>query len=32
MVIATFGPSTAWVGETITFENGRFVLEGEGPA
>jgi len=31
MVIATFGPSTAWVGKTITFENGRFILEGMGP-
>ncbi|MEI6450143.1 MAG: YCF48-related protein [Actinomycetes bacterium] len=31
MVIATFGPSTAWVGKAITFENGRFVLEGKGP-
>jgi hypothetical protein len=31
MVIATFGPSTAWVGKTITFENGQFILEGKGP-
>jgi len=31
MLVATFGPSTAWVGKTITFENGQFVLEGHGP-
>jgi len=31
MVIATFGPSTGWVGRTITYEDGRFTLEGQGP-
>jgi hypothetical protein len=31
MLVATFGPTTAWVGKTITFENGQFVLEGHGP-
>jgi hypothetical protein len=31
MVIATFGPSTAWHGKSITFEGGQFVLEGHGP-
>jgi hypothetical protein len=31
MVIATFGPSTGWVGKTITYEDGRFTLEGQGP-
>lgn len=30
-VLATFGPTTAWVGKTITYENGQFVLEGHGP-
>jgi hypothetical protein len=27
MIVATFGPSTAWVGKTITFDDGRFTLE-----
>ncbi len=31
MVIATFGPTTAWVGKTITYDAGLFVLEGHGP-
>ena len=31
MVIATFGPSTGWVGKKITFENDQFILEGHGP-
>jgi hypothetical protein len=31
MLIATFGPTTAWVGKTITFENEVFQLEGHGP-
>ena len=30
MLIATFGPTTAWVGKAITFEDGQFVLEGHG--
>lgn len=30
-VVATFGSGTSRVGKTITFENGRFVLEGDGP-
>ena len=28
MLIATFGPTTGWVGKAITFEDGQFVLEG----
>jgi len=31
MVIATFGPTTAWVGMQITREGDAFVLEGHGP-
>lgn len=31
MLIATFGPSTAWVGKTIDYDDGRFTLEGHGP-
>jgi hypothetical protein len=31
MLIATFGPSTAWVGKTIAFEDEQFILEGHGP-
>jgi len=31
LLIATFGPTTAWLGKTINFENGQFVLEGHGP-
>lgn len=30
MLIATFGPSTAWSGKTITREGDAFVLEGHG--
>jgi hypothetical protein len=30
MLIATFGPTTAWVGKQITHEGGTFVLEGHG--
>jgi len=30
MLIATFGPTTGWVGKTITFEGEHFVLEGYG--
>jgi hypothetical protein len=30
MNIATFGPTTAWVGKTITYDDGRFVLEDVG--
>jgi len=31
MLIATFGPTTAWVGTQITREGDAFVLEGHGP-
>jgi hypothetical protein len=31
MLIATFGPSTAWNGKTITFDGSSFVLESHGP-
>jgi hypothetical protein len=31
MLIATFGPTTAWVGKQITHEGDAFVLEGHGP-
>lgn len=31
MLIATFGPSTGWLGKTITFENNTFVLQDHGP-
>ena len=31
MVVATFGPTTAWLGRTITFENDAFVLQDHGP-
>lgn len=31
MLIATFGPTTAWVGTQITREGEDFVLEGHGP-
>jgi len=31
MIIATFRPTTAWVGRSITYEDGQFVLEGHGP-
>lgn len=30
MLIATFGPTTAWVGKTVIFEDGRFILEAQG--
>ena len=30
MLVATFGPSTAWVGKKITHDNGQFMLEGHG--
>ena len=31
MIIATFGPTTEWVGKTITREGDVFMLEGHGP-
>ena len=31
MLIARFGPTTAWQGNSITWDGGRFVLEGHGP-
>lgn len=31
MLIATFGPTAAWVGKRITREDDAFVLEGHGP-
>ena len=31
MLVATFGPTTAWVGKTITWDGNQFVLEGHGP-
>jgi hypothetical protein len=31
MVVATFGPTTAWAGRAITCENGRFMLQDHGP-
>jgi len=31
MLIATFGPSTAWQGKKIAWDEGRFLLEGHGP-
>jgi hypothetical protein len=31
MIIATFGPTTAWVGKSITRDGHVFVLEGHGP-
>ena len=31
MLIATFGSSTAWQGQKITWVEGRFLLEGHGP-
>lgn len=30
MLVATFGPTTAWVGRTITWDGSQFVLEGHG--
>jgi hypothetical protein len=31
MLIATFGSSTAWQGQRITWDKGRFLLDGHGP-
>ena len=31
MLVATFGPATAWVSKTISFDEGKFILEGHGP-
>ena len=31
LVLATFGPTTRWVGKTITYQGGQFILEGDGP-
>jgi hypothetical protein len=31
MLVATFGPTTTWVGKTITFEDDTFVLQDRGP-
>ena len=31
LVVATFGPSTGWVGKRIFYENQQFALEGVGP-
>lgn len=31
MVVATFGPVTAWFGKSITYDDGQFALEGYGP-
>ena len=31
LLVATFGPSTGWVGKTITYGDAQFVLEGVGP-
>jgi hypothetical protein len=31
MLVATFGPTTAWAGKRITYESGLFTLEGLGP-
>jgi hypothetical protein len=31
MLIATFGPTTGWVGKKITRDGDAFVLEGHGP-
>ena len=30
MLVATFRPSTAWAGRTVTYDDGVFVLEGHG--
>ena len=30
MLVATFGPSTGWVGKTITYEDGQFAVEDYG--
>jgi len=31
LLVATFGPTTAWMGKTVHYEAERFVLEGHGP-
>jgi len=31
LLVATFGPTIAWVGKTITWDGDQFVLEGHGP-
>ena len=31
MLIATFGPTTAWAGKTITREGEAFIFEDHGP-
>ena len=31
MLLATFGPTTTWAGKSISYDNGRFSLEGHGP-
>jgi len=31
VLIATFGANTAWVGTRLTWVDGRFVVEGQGP-
>ena len=31
MLVATFGPTTTWVGKTVTYSDGAFVLEDHGP-
>jgi hypothetical protein len=31
MLIATFGPTTAWFGRAIAYDSGVFLLEGHGP-
>lgn len=31
MIVATFGPTTAWIGKTITREGDVFILEDHGP-
>jgi len=30
MLVATFGPTTGWVGKTIDYEGGQFALQGHG--
>ncbi len=31
MLVATFGPTTSWLGRTVTFENDTFFLQDHGP-
>jgi hypothetical protein len=31
MLVATFGPTTAWAGKQVTWDGAAFVLEGHGP-